>query len=200
MKNLFASISTALEQIQHGWTSEAQAFAMASSIVALRASMSVEIGVWAGKGLITMGLAHKALNHGMAIGIDPYSKAQSIKGQGDAAHAKWWGEVDHLEMLKTAKENIAKNGVEDWVRLATCPSDDFPPPEGIGVLRVDGNHGEQALRDVHRFAPNVMPGGILFLDDLNWAGGAVNAAAAWLRSNGWQGLYPLGSTLVFQKV
>lgn len=191
MRTLFTDISTALSEIQHGWTTEEQALMMAACIVALRPTVSVEIGVWAGKGLVTLALAHKAIGHGMAIGIDPYSKFESVKGQVDPLDQKWWGQVDHVAIFHLMQASLKRYGVTEYVRIAQCNSDAFPVPDDIGLLRVDGNHGEQALRDVERFAPKVVRGGYVFLDDLNWKGDAVETARGWLIKNGFKLVHTL---------
>jgi len=92
-----------------------------------------------------------------------------------------------------------KFGIQNSVRLIRKRSDDFEPPMNIGVLRVDGNHGEQVLKDIERYAPRCTVGALLFLDDLNWSGGAVVRAAATLRQSGWVEIYRIDDGLVFQK-
>lgn len=78
-------------------------------------------------------------------------------------------------------------------------SDDATPPEGIDLLHIDGNHTEQALRDVDRYASNVIIGGMLVLDDLDWEGGGVQKAKARAMELGFFELYPLGTGLVLQR-
>jgi hypothetical protein len=39
-------------------------------------------------------------------------------------------------------------------------------PDRIGVLVVDGSHSYETVRgDIQRYAPKVIPGGVVFLDD-----------------------------------
>jgi hypothetical protein len=54
---------------------------------------------------------------------------------------------------------------------------------------VDGNHTEQAIRDVRRFSQNVMLGGIVCLDDILWESGAVSQAGEILKTMGFEELY-----------
>jgi hypothetical protein len=201
MNNLFEQIDEALKKISHGWTSHEKAQAMASCILALRPLVSVEIGVYAGKGLISMGLAHKHLHRGTVMGIDPYSALVSAEGQIKPIDKEWWGKLDHEAIYKVAKESIEQLDLEKYVQLIRKKSDDVTPPKNIGVLRIDGNHGEQAIRDVKRFCPFVISGGFLFLDDLDWPGGSVNSASKELsESEQWRELYSLDDGKVYQKL
>lgn len=198
--NIFDQIAEAVQSIQHGWTSVTQAHMLASAIIALRPETSIEIGVFAGKGLVAMGLAHREIGKGMVYGIDPYSNEASADGQVNEADQKFWGTLDHASIYNMAVDNINKFGIQNSVRLIRKTSDNFTPPPNIGVLRIDGNHGEQVVKDVSRYCPNVNMGGILFLDDLQWAGGAVMRAAAKLRETGWKEICRLDTGLVMQKI
>jgi hypothetical protein len=200
MRQLWETIDSALADIKHGWTEPEKAHIMAAFVCALRPSISVEIGTWAGKGLVTLGLAHKHIDFGMAIGIDPYSQEASSEGQVSEADRQWWGTTDHEWALRTCTENVLKYKVETHVTLIRSKSQDCDPPEHIGLLRIDGNHGPVVLDDIKRYCPNCDVGAILFLDDLNWSGGSPLQGAELLRNSGWRELYTLGDGLVFQKV
>lgn len=197
---LFDDISAALAKIGHGWTSDSEAHAMAAVILALHPEISVEIGVYAGKGLVSMGLAHREVGVGHVIGIDPYLPAASVVGQVNEADKKFWGTLDHEAIYALARDNIANFGLQNVCQIWRSKSEDVEPPKNIGLLRIDGNHGDAVLSDVARYCPNVIPGGVLFLDDLEWSGGAVMRAAAQLRMKGWRELYRIDGGLAFQKI
>lgn len=200
MNNLFDRIDAALTKISHGWTSSAEAHAMAAAVLALRPALSVEIGVYAGKGLVTLGMAHKEVGRGRVVGIDPYLPYASADGQLNPEDKVFWATLDHEAIYRMCLENLGEFKLHDCVTLTRAKSCDVKPPKDIGVLRVDGNHGEAAVSDVARYAPNVIIGGLLFLDDLNWTGGAVLRAAAKLRQDGWRELYRVDDGAVFQRV
>lgn len=199
MTSLFKDIETAITEIGHGWTSVEKGQTMAGMVLALRPAISLEIGVYAGKGLVSLGLAHKAVKHGMAVGIDPYSVQASIQGQTER-NWEFWSKTDHGMILNVCKAALAKWDVASCTNLIQKRSDDVEPNSGIGILRVDGNHAEQALRDTMRFAPCVIIGGFLLLDDIAWSGGHVGRAAQWLKQSGWRELYSLDDGPVFQRV
>jgi len=206
MTTLFKQIEDMLAQVQHGWTTPEKACIMASAVVALRPKFSVEIGVYAGKGLLTLGLAHKALGFGMAIGVDPYSSKASADGQVKPEDKEFWSKLNHEAIFKMAQENLFKFSVQNTARIERKMSEQFDPPDGIGVLRIDGNHGEMVLADIRRYTPFVDRGGILFLDDLQWVGGSPKKALEKLVKSGWKHLYDFdekengGLTAVLQKL
>ena len=86
------------------------------------------------------------------------------------------------------------------MKLIRAKSDDVEPPAIIDLLHVDGSHTIQAQRDVERFAPNVRPGGIVFLDDIHWAGGGVEKAMEKLMSMGFRHLSSRDTGGFFEKI
>jgi predicted O-methyltransferase YrrM len=201
MINLLYSIQHALEEIKHGWTSVDKAHLIAAEIIALRPILSVEIGVYAGKGLISMALAHNFIDYGQVIGIDPYSPEASAAGQDHPNDKKFWGELDHQNIYELCCENIMRYGVSNRVKLIREKSDNVEPPDGIGLLRIDGNHGEQAARDFDRFAPKVKIGGILHADDIKWTGGSIDKAVSNLLLSGqFRELCPIDDGVVLQRI
>lgn len=197
--NLFNKIEDALRDIQHGWTSYAQAEAMAAVIVALRAEVSVEIGVYAGKGTVSLALAHKEIGKGCVHAVDPWSAAASVQGQ-IGEHENFWGKLDHEMIYREYLKNVDRFNVGPFVKTFRQKSREFTAPQNISVARIDGNHGQEVLIDVERITPNVHSGGVLFLDDFNWPGNAVQIAAGRLKAMGWRELYRIEDTVVFQKV
>lgn len=200
MKELFQKVLLSNQMIKDGWTSPEKAVALAAAVVLMRPRVSVEIGVYAAKGLIPMALAHKEINFGNVVGIDPWSSEASAEGQLHPDDKKYWGELNHEEIYEKAKSHVSRFNVEKFCQLVRSKAQDASVPEEIGVLRIDGNHGEAVLKDVERFAPACVVGAFLFLDDIAWTGGAVGKAAFQLVSSGWRELYKMDDGLVFQKV
>jgi predicted O-methyltransferase YrrM len=193
-----ADVDRAMIDINSGWTSAEQARLMFNAVTAIRPVVSVEIGVYTGKGLVALGLAHKANGCGKVIGIDPWSRAAfngapqgSLEFQTD----------EHCEVIyQTALRNIAFYGLENFVEIIRAKSDDVTPPDNIGFIRIDGDHAEGSFRDVQRFCPKVVPGGILHLDDMNWTNGASSCGAIeWLEKNGWIFAYGIDTGAAYRK-
>lgn len=203
MNQLLSEIKAANAANPHGWTSPEKACIIASTIIALRPKLSMEIGVYAGRGIVPMGMAHRFIGTGSVIGIDPWDSDESAKGQLNPEDERWWKSCDHESIYQVCQMEVERYALQRWIKLVRSTSDAYrmyPTPKGLGVLRIDGNHGEQALIDTERFAPAVIPGGIIFLDDLKWSGGAVSRSADWLRHNHWKELYSLDDGLVFQRL
>lgn len=201
---IFDEIESAIKEIAHGWTTPNKAVILASAVIALRPKISIEIGVWAGKGMISLALAHKHIGRGMVYGIDPYSAAASAEGQENPEDKKWWSEVDHEMIYNLACANILKYGCQNVCKLIREKSCDYDPPMGIGILSIDANHGDEAIKDFNRYCPMVDKGGLLFADDLNWTGGSVSKAVNLLPHFGFKELYRIENKDenfgVFQKV
>ena len=200
-KILFAKIDRSLEAILNGWTTKEQAHHMADSILTLRPLVTVEIGVYAGKGLIALALAQKATGQGKVIGIDPWLPEASAEGQPEE-HRTWWSKLDHNSIYEQCLAALKRYGVESFVELRRQKSGDAIPPEKIGVLRIDGNHGPQSKSDVLRYAPNVVLNGMVYLDDATWTNGPLqNGADEDLFDMGFEQVLDLGGgTLVFKRV
>lgn len=200
MINLFKEIDQAILEIGNGWTSASKGQTMAAIIIALKPAISVEVGCWYGKGLISMALAHKAISYGVVIGVDPYSSIASEAGQVNEADKEFWMRVNHDTAYHTCLGNINKFGVREFARIERVTSDQFEVPENCTFLRLDSNHGMQAFKDAQRYASRMKPGSIFMLDDLNWAGGGPQRALNWMLSMGWVKLYHLDDGAVLQKI
>lgn len=180
------------------WCSVEKAHRLATMIAALRPSVIVEIGVWMGGSLVPMALACKHVGHGRIIAIDPWSKSASVAGM-DATNAHWWGQINHDQAYRHFLSRLDKHELGDIVKIIRSPSDDVVPPSSIDLLHVDGNHSDQAIRDVERFSPNVRSGGLVVMDDVGWIGGNVSRACQILLDTGFVKLYDLGTGSVFQR-
>lgn len=208
---LLKLIERVTKEIDLGWNSLEQAVKLANTIMELRPKISVEIGVCAGRGLIVIALAHKEIAFGRAVGVDPWSVMASLEGEpfGDEQR-KWWAAQDHEAIYESCKANIEKFGVKKFVTLFRKRSDDLRITprniehiaiEGIDFLRIDGNHGAAAFRDVQRYCPLVNAGGILHLDDLNWKGGASECGALeFLEQAGWKEIDRIETGAAYQKI
>ena len=180
------------------WCSIVKAHALAAIIVGTRPTTIVEIGVWMGGSLIPMALACKHNGAGTVLAIDPWSPHASIEGQhGD--NERWWRGVDHDRAFHVFKDRLHNHGLASIVSIRRARSDDVTPPDSIDLLHVDGNHAEQAIRDVERFCPHVRLGGIVVLDDLHWDGGHVSRAVERAHALGFVDLYPLDQGIVLQR-
>lgn len=173
-----------------GWCSWMKAEAMASLVIGMKHELSVEIGVFGGKSLLPVALAHQHNSFGRVIAIDPWMADASVEGQVNEADVKWWSNQQmHDGVLAGFKDKIRRYNLEGIVDVRRVKSNDMEPPSGIGLLSIDGNHGIQVLTDVERYATNVNRGGYVVMDDIFWSGGAVQQAIEHLVKLGFRELY-----------
>jgi hypothetical protein len=187
--NLHDKIDNLLQYVPHGWCSVRKAHTMAALVTALRPQTVVEIGVYAGRSFLPMVLALHEIGAGMAYGIDPYDAKVSAEGETEE-NAAWWGSFDHriIESMFLSVMDALPEMAPRWVHVRQ-KSDDFTPPKEIGVLHIDGSHTDAAIRDVGRYAGQVVRGGFVVLDDLLWKSGAVSASITHLEALGFKELY-----------
>lgn len=181
-----------------GWCTVEKAEALAAIVLSLRPERVVEIGIWRGASAIPMLIALRELPAGRLLAVDPWSNLASIENE-IPENAAWWGVVSHDAALERFLERMKLHRCGDRCDIVRAKSDDATPPDGIGVLHIDGSHTEQAVRDVARWAPRVIVGGFLVLDDLDWSGGAVRRAELGAQDLGFVRLYPLGTGAVYQR-
>lgn len=199
MTPLFSQIEKLVPTLD-GWCSVPKAQTLAAAVIALRPSVSLEIGVWGGRSLLPIALAHREIGKGRVIAIDPWSRAASEEGQ-SGANRKWWGqEADHELVYRRFMKWCLDLNVAHLVNVHRAPSNNVSPPACIDLLSLDGNHGPQVHKDVERFCPCVRVGGLVFLDDLNWEGGFVAAASVQLKGMGFLELFKLDTGAVYQRI
>lgn len=179
-------------------TAPEQCRQMAQEVFTLRPAISMEIGVWRGIGLVALAMAHKEINHGKVIGIDPWSATAYPPNEDEPlkalTQADW--DITYDYVLECLDKTDTRNFVEIW----RSKSDDVPPPDGIGFLRIDGDHGACSMRDVTRFCPKVITHGVLHLDDITWTNGAGSLGALdYLRDNGWIETYRTPTGAAYRK-
>jgi hypothetical protein len=212
MQELMADIERALP-IGGDWCTLERAQTLASLVVALRPRLVVEVGVWAGGSAIPMMLALRWNAQcaqfkdrlGRFVAIDPWRAAASVAGQ-SGVNAQWWNNpANHERAYQVFLERVKRHELGNLCETIRAASDDVTPPDFIDLLSVDGNHGEQAIRDVDRYAPKVPIGGILALDDVDWKDpttGAcdVQTAHEHALALGFVDLYRLGFGVIMQRV
>lgn len=187
-----------------GWCSRDKAHTLAAIIVALRPRVVVELGVWMGGSAIPMALALWTVGSGQLVAIDAWSAEMSVAGQEAEIHRTWWagmGERGHLRAFETFLSRLRALGIPpDHCTVRRQRTDEALVPPSIDLLHHDANHGPQVLADIERWTPAIRIGGMLILDDLDWAGGHVLRARDRAVELGFIELYSLGTGCVMQRV
>jgi len=201
MTKLFQNISELVPRC-HGWATVDKCLLLASSVVALRPETSVIIGVWGGRDTFALALAHKEIGKGRVMAIDPWAAAASIQGQDNQADREWWGNSKmHNDVYLDFMEKRGTLGLNDAIEVQRMISDYAPVPKRIdGVFVADGNHGPTAIRDVERFAPSVVPGAFVLLDDIQWTGNYVSKAREKLMEMDFKSIFKIDTGEWFQKM
>ncbi len=199
MKELFKVIAE-VHPLLPGWCSTEKAITMASLVLAYRPEVTVEIGVFGGASFIPMALAHKAIGHGVAIGIDPWDTKIAVKEQTTILDREWWADTDMNVIHGDFMNRLALLRLESVTRIQRQTSNQAHPPHAVGLLHVDGSHSATALSDIIRYAPKVVSGGFVVTDDSEWKGGGVAMGEQRLIQIGFKRLYALGTGAVFQRI
>lgn len=189
---------TAIIPTLGGWCSVEKGHDLARAVLDLSSAVTVEIGVWCGRSVLPMALAHKHQGSGTVWAIDPWSSKASVEGY-DAVNAEWWGKINHDDILHQFKRTLKAYDVESVVNIVRAKSDDVEPPKGIALLHIDGQHTDQAVKDVERFAANVITGGMVFVDDIAWSGGGVGRAVEKLLAMGFTKKFDRDTGAMFER-
>lgn len=128
----------------------------------------VEIGVYGGKSLISFALALKKLNKGIVYGIDPWTNSDAIVGY-DGPHKEFWGNVDLERIYNICISAIQELDINGFVNLIRDTSDNTKEIKNINVLHIDGQHTDQLIKDINKYAKNVILNGYCFIDDVEWS-------------------------------
>ncbi len=184
-----------------GWCSVERACEFASHIFACKPAWSVNIGVFGGRDLLAMALAHKAVGSGRVLAIDPWSAEASIEGEVEA-NKKWWSQVDYARLYRDVLALVEEYDLGNHVVIQRKKSDEvlIVPGTELGLISFDGNHTEQAVRDVMHFAPHVPIGGKVYCDDLNWTQGYVQKSLTVLEGYGFKRLHDRDTGAWFERI
>ena len=128
----------------------------------------VEIGVYGGKSFFPFALALKDLNRGKVYGIDPWTNQDAMVGYEHPSHKEFWGNIDLERIYNIFLQGIEELNVEKYCSVLRKTSDDAEEIKNISVLHIDGQHTDQLLRDINKYAKNVLLNGYCFVDDVEW--------------------------------
>jgi tetratricopeptide (TPR) repeat protein len=173
-----APSSTLAERIERlvptldGWATPEKAVRLANLVLETRAAVSVELGVFGGRGTIAMAMAHQAQQHGTVAGIDPWSAEAAAEGVNDPANDAWWSAVDYEAVLGRFLDAVRRADVTRYVRVIRQRSAAavLAFADGtVSVLHQDSNHSELiSSEEVARWAPRLRSGGYWVADDCDW--------------------------------
>ncbi len=157
----------------HGWTSVDKGARLAELVVAARSPLSVELGVFGGRGTISLAIGHEALGTGEVLAIDPWAREASLEGVNAPENDAWWGALDHEAIYASFVAALRTSGTERWCRVLRERSADAVrrvADGSVAVLHQDSNHSEAVSCDeVERWTPKLARDGYWIADDTDWA-------------------------------
>jgi hypothetical protein len=185
----------------HGWTSIDKGVRLAELVFAAGAALSVELGVFGGRGTISLAIGHGALGHGFVSAVDPWDRAASLEGANDAENDAWWRALDHEAIFLSFRQALVDVGVESLCRVIRTRSDvavrEFDDAS-VGVLHQDSNHSELvSCHEVELWSAKLRSGGLWVADDTDWT--TTRAAQARLAAKGFVLIEDHTSWKVFRK-
>lgn len=170
---LAEEITVQLERIREGWCSPEKGIAIAETVIREQCKVCCEIGVFAGKSLISTAIGLSKIGEGVVYGIDSWQSQDALVDETDEAAREWWSKtVDLEEIYRQFLGNVQASGVARHIRILRMTSLEASKvvPSPIDFLHVDGQHSEWAsTSDVCLYLPKVRSGGIVVMDDSNWA-------------------------------
>ena len=185
-----------------GWCDVYKAQHLAAMVISMRPKVTVEIGVFGGRSLCPISMAHSFIESGYALGIDPWASSASLDGM-DGENKQWWGSLDHEAIYAGFMSASARLRADGFLKVIRSTSSEavnpllgHDVPHEIDLLHIDGSHSDSAsCHDVRFYGRRVRIGGICIMDDIDWA----SKAAAMLPAAGYRELYKLGTGAVFQR-
>lgn len=154
-----------------GWCDPIKGISLASLVISERAQRCVEIGVFAGKSLLSIAYGLRELGSGCVTGIDSWAVGDSLIDT-DPKDAEWWSKNVNLDAIyQECLGHISKTGLAQHIRLLRMSSLTAAKvlTEPIDLLHIDGCHSEwSSTSDVTLWLPLVRKGGIVVMDDVNW--------------------------------
>jgi predicted O-methyltransferase YrrM len=135
----------------------------------------VELGVFQGRTALIMAWGAKQGHGAHVTAIDPWDLEGNVYDPPftDVDSRRWaeyrireLGYADRIELIQAFSHEVAEN----W----GSRTDDGEHPKKVGLLYVDGDHTKEgARRDIESWAPHLVPGAVIAVDDYghpDWPG------------------------------
>jgi Methyltransferase domain len=179
------TIDRFMQQLE-GWCTPDKAKRMARLVVEGLHPVSVELGVFGGRSLLALGIAHRyGLGYGMAYGIDPYTADAALEGGDINSDPSFWRNLDWPALQRQAMFS-AKLFAGESAQIVVGRSCDVVGryrDRSIGVLHQDGNHSAAVSSDeVRLWVSKLADGGCWIMDDTDFP--TVHAAQKMMVSSG----------------
>lgn len=156
----------------HGWTTPAKGLRLAQLVLQRRAACTVEIGVFGGRGTLSLALAHQLQRFGVVTAIDPWKAQNSLEGANSLANDEWWANLDYGEILNGYLSAIQQHSLGPYIdtrRNSSAQCVHQFSNHSIDIMHQDGNHSEEiSCNEVELWSSKIKPQGYWVSDDTNW--------------------------------
>lgn len=154
-----------------GWLSPDVAKAMQCLIRETKPEVMIEIGVFAGKSLLTAAAALRENGRGTIYGIDPWRMDTALNNMGTGENVGFWNDINLDDVHRDCVHEVWRQQLDNVI-LIRAPSEhchQLFQPNSVDILYIDGGHSEpQSCSDVVNYVPKVKRGGYVWLDDTDW--------------------------------
>jgi hypothetical protein len=191
----------------HGWCDEEKMEKLHELVVKCSKDfpdtqlLTVELGIFGGRSLLPMALAHKELQNGYAIGIDSYDNVTPTEGTNAPANNEWWSKLDIKGVFNSFVKATERKEWSGYVKYLKGRSDSFAdkfPDNSITLLHQDSNHNVETItKELELFAPKIKMNGYWVIDDADWQ--EVKEGYAKLPSFGFELVEDFGTWQVWRK-
>lgn len=192
-----------------GWCSIHKAQQLFRIAIESDSQISIELGVFGGRSLIPIALAHKAKSSGFVLGIDAWNKEASTEGSGAFKEGvtaqqndEWWSKVNYPAIHAGCIAAIDKYALNDYcgtVRMRTLSVGTLLKDNSIDLLHQDSNHSEEiSCAEVELYFSKMKEGSYWVSDDTDWT--TTQKSQELLMDKGFTLIGDYGSYKVFQKI
>lgn len=172
----FLIIGSKIHPHLDGWCSVEKATAMARLIEKHGCQKCIELGVFGGRSVIAMALAHQILGFeagpAIVVGVDPWRNSDCLEGNLSKADKEWWNKLDLNSIHTKCMEAIWNLQLEDRIciiRNTSQAANALFRGRKWDLIHIDGTHSEEAsVRDVTLWLPRLNASGVLIMDDIDW--------------------------------
>lgn len=134
---------------------------------------SVELGVFGGKSLFPIALAHKELNAGKALGIDTWDNEAPLEGTNSPENNHWWANLDIAGIETTCRKNLIALELQKHCLLKKARTTDEAftkiADDSVTLIHQDSAHNREVIiKELLFWAPKLKVGGYWVADDTDW--------------------------------